>query len=308
MNTENCEIGRGVRQGCLLSPTLFSIFVERMMLEAINGLEEGISVGGELIRDVRFADDQAMLGSTERGLQKVMDRLNDTARKYMMKINIKKTKVMKISKKGGGKIDIYVNGERIEQVTKFKYLGAWLTEDGKCDVEIRSRLAMAKDAFNKRKELLSKRMNIDTKKRIAKALVWSVALYGAETWALRAEDIKRIEAFEMWVWRKMQKVRWSERKTNKEVLEMIDEQRSLMDRIIRSKKKWIGHIVRGDGLLKEVIEGRMVGKRPRGRKRIGFLNLIKKGTYGEMKRMAEDRNVWRSWMPELGPVARQNTN
>ena len=167
---------------------------------------------------------------------------------------------------------------------------------------------MAKDAFNKRKELLSKRMNIDTKKRIVKALVWSIALYGAETWALRAEDIKRIEAFEMWVWRKMQKVRWSERKTNEEVLEMIDEQRSLMDRIIRSKKKWIGHIVRGDGLLKEVIEGRMVGKRPRGRKRIGFLNLIKKGTYGEMKRMAEDRNVWRSWMPELGTVARQNTN
>ena len=124
---------------------------------------------------------------------------------------------MKISKKGGGKIDIYVNGESNEQVTKFKYQGAWLTEDGKCDVEIRSRLAMAKDAFNKRKELLSKRMNIDTK-----ALVWSVALYGAETWALRAEDIKRIEAFEMWVWRKMQKVRWSERKSNEEVLEMIE--------------------------------------------------------------------------------------
>ena len=101
-------------------------------------------------------------------------------------------------------------------------MGAWLTEDDKCDVEIRSRLAMAKDAFNRRKELLSKRMNIDTKKRIVKALVWSVALYGAETWALRVEDIKRIEAFEMWVWRKMQKVRWSERKSNEEVLEMIE--------------------------------------------------------------------------------------
>ena len=107
---------------------------------------------------------------------------------------------MKISIKGGGKIDIYVNGERIEQVTKFKYFGPLLTEDGKCDVEIRSRLAMAKDAFNKRKELLSRRMNIDTKKRVVKALIWSVAQYGAETWALRAEDIKRIEAFEMWVW------------------------------------------------------------------------------------------------------------
>ena len=72
----------------------------------------------------------------------------------------------------------------------------------------------------------------------------------------------------------MQKVRWSERRTNEEVLEMVDEKRSLMDRIIRSKKKWIEHIVQGDGLLKEMIEGRMDGKRPRGRRRIGFLNVI----------------------------------
>ena len=78
---QNCDVGRGVRQGCLLSPILFSIYVERMMLEAMDSLEEGVLVGGELIRDVRFADDQAMLGSTESGLQKVMDRLNDTARK-----------------------------------------------------------------------------------------------------------------------------------------------------------------------------------------------------------------------------------
>ena len=82
----------------------------------------------------------------------------------------------------------------------------------------------------------------------------------------------------------MQKVRSSERRTNEEVPEMVDEKRSLMNRVIRSKKKWIGHIVRGDGLLKEVIVGRMDAKRPRGRRRIGFLNVIKKGAYGEMKR------------------------
>ena len=93
---------------------------------------------------------------------------------------------------------------------------------------------------------------------------------------MRAEDIKRIKAFEIWVWRIMQKVRWSERRTNEEVLEMVDEKRSLMDRVIRSEKKWIEHIVRGDWLLKEMTEGRMVGKRPRGRRRIGFLNVIKK--------------------------------
>ena len=100
--TDPCEVGRGVRQGCLLSPLLFSIYVERMMMEAMDGSKQGIKVGGQLVRDVRFADDQAMLDETESGLQIVMDRLSHTAEDYGMKINVKKTKVMKISKKVGG--------------------------------------------------------------------------------------------------------------------------------------------------------------------------------------------------------------
>ena len=200
--------------------------------------------------------------------------------------------------KVGGIVNIYVNGKRIEQVNKFRYLGALLTEDGRCDAEIRSRIAMAKNAYNKRRELLSQRMSLETKKRIVKALVWSVALYGAETWTLRTVDIKRIEAFEMWIWRRMEKVSWTEKKTNEEILKSVQERRCLMERVIRTKKKWIGHIVRGDGLLKEVIEGRMEGKRPRGRKRIGMLNEMKEGTYGLMKRRAEDRSLWRRWMPD----------
>ena len=72
-----------------------------------------------------------------------------------MKIIVKKTKVMVISRKGGGVVKITLNGERIEQVAKFCYLGAWITEDGRCDTEIRSRIALAKAAFNRRNELLT---------------------------------------------------------------------------------------------------------------------------------------------------------
>ena len=67
------------------------------------------------------------------------------------------------------------------QVTKFKYLGAWITEDGRSDLEVRTRIAMAKESFSKRRELLTKGLNVDTKKKIIKTLVWSVALYGCET-------------------------------------------------------------------------------------------------------------------------------
>jgi len=290
-------IGRGVRQGCPLSPLLFSIYAEGMMIEAFEDSKEGIRVGGELVRDVKFADDQGMVESTEIGLQTVMNRLNATAQRYNMKINVAKTKTMVVSKNGGITVKIMVGGQMIEQVKRFKYLGATLTEDGKCLADVKIRIAAAKDAFNKRRELLTKRMRKEVKKRIIKSLIWPVALYGCETWTLRAEEIGKLNAFEMWTWRRMERVSWKDKKSNEEVLKDVGEDRKLVELIVRRKKNWIGHIVRGNGLLKQVIEGRMEGKRPRGRPRMGMIDDLKEGSYVAMKRRAEDRQKWRVWMP-----------
>src|SRR6476469_1497573 len=92
--------GRGVRQGCPLSPLLFSIYAKIMMKEALENVEEGIRVGGELIKDVIYADDQGMVANTETGLQSLMDSLNTTAKHYNKRINIKKTKAMVVSRNG----------------------------------------------------------------------------------------------------------------------------------------------------------------------------------------------------------------
>src|SRR6478609_4172546 len=94
-------IGRRVRQGCPLSPLLFSIYAKIMMKQALENVEEGIRVGGELIKDVKYADDQRMVANTEAGLQSLMDSLNTTAKHYDMKINIKKTKAMVVLINGG---------------------------------------------------------------------------------------------------------------------------------------------------------------------------------------------------------------
>ena len=99
----------------------------------------------------------------------------------------------------------------------------YMISDAKCHIEIKTRIAMGKEAFDKRKEILRGKLNKNLKKRIIKVMVWSVVTYGAETWTMRKEDIKRLEAFEMWVWRKMEKVSWTEHKTNEEVLQMADE-------------------------------------------------------------------------------------
>ena len=158
---------------------------------------------------------------------------------------------------------------------------------------------MAKDAVSKRKDLLSGGLSRVVKKRIIKSMVWSVALYDAETWTIRKDDIRKIEAFEMWIWRKIERISWTEKITiYEEVLRRVGESRTMMMTIVRRKKNWIGRIIRGEGLLREVIEGKMVGKTGPGRPRIGMLNeLLERDTYGNMKRRAEDRTGWRDWMP-----------
>ena len=290
-------IGRGVRQGCPLSPLLFSIYAEMMMVEAMQDIEEGVKVGGELVKDVKFADDQGMVASTENGLQRLVSALEMTAKNYDMKINVKKTKCMVVSKEVGAKVNIVIEGQIVEQVTKFKYLGAMITEDGRSLTDVKVRIGMAKEAFNKRKELLTKRMSKALKKKIVKTIVWPVALYGCETWTLRKEEIDRLNALEMWIWRRMERVSWKDHTTNEMILGAVGEKRCLVETILKRKKGWIGHVLRGGGLLRDVIEGRMEGKRTRGRPRMGMIDELKGDSYVNMKRRAENRDEWRCWTP-----------
>ena len=102
---------------------------------------------------------------------------------------------------------IYVDGQQVEQVSQFRYLGSLISEDGYCTKEIRSRIEMANKVFMEKKKLFTGKMNLELKKRIMKCLVWSAALYAAETWTLTQTD-RRSEAFEMWIWRRMEKISW----------------------------------------------------------------------------------------------------
>ena len=120
---------------------------------------------------------------------------------------------------------------------------------------------------------------------------------GCETWTLRKDEIRRLEAMEMWLWRRMEKISYTERVTNEEVLRRVGEERQLLNLIRNRKKNRIGHILRGDGIVKEVIEGRMEGKRSRGRPRAGMLDDLVVVSYGDTKRRAENRGEWRSWLP-----------
>ena len=182
-----------------------------------------------------------------------------------------------------------------------------ITEDGRSEKEVRRRIALAKDAFMEHRMLLTKSLNQTLKKRLAKSLVWSVLLYGSEAWTLKKDDIRRLESFEMWVWRRMEKISWTERVRNEEVLRRVGEERTLINTIWRRKARWTGHVIRSEGLLRTVIEGRAEGKRPRGRTRRMMLDDIKQGqTYHAMKKAALNREGWRR-LTHAGPASGQNT-
>src|SRR5688572_32510824 len=138
-----------------------------------------------------------MVESSEKWLQTLMNKLNDTAKKCNMKINVQKTKTMVMCKNGGGVVSITIDGQRVEQVESFKYLGAIISEHGRSLNDVKTRIALAKDAFNKRNELLTKGLSRSLKTRLVKVLVWPVVLYGCEKWTLRRAEIDKLEALEM---------------------------------------------------------------------------------------------------------------
>jgi hypothetical protein len=121
--------------------------------------------------------------------------------------------------------------------------------------EIKSRIAMAQ-AFDKKKNLFTSKLDLNLSKKLVKCYIWSIALCGAETWTLRKEDLKYLESFEMWCWRRMKKISWTDRVRNDEILQRVKKDRNIIQTIKISKANWIGHILRRNCLLKHVIEGK----------------------------------------------------
>jgi hypothetical protein len=111
-----------------------------------------------------------------------------------------------------------IEQKQLGNVKTFKYLGSILTNDGICTCEIKCRIAMAKAAFNKKRTLFTSTLNLGLRKKLGKCYIWSIALYGAETWTLRAVDQKPLESFEMWCWGRMEKISWTDHVRSEDVL------------------------------------------------------------------------------------------
>jgi hypothetical protein len=187
----------------------------------------------------------------------MINRLIEIGRRYRMEMNMEKTKVMSISRQPYP-VKIMIDRKQLENVEYFNYLDSMITNYARCTREIKSRIAVAKAAFNK-KTLFTSKLNLNLRKKLVSCCIWSIAVYGAQEWTLRKVDQKYLESFEMWFWRIME-ISWTGRVRNEEVLNRVKEERNILHTIKRRRANWICHILHRYCLLKHVIEGKLEGR------------------------------------------------
>ena len=180
VKTEWVDIRRGVRQECVLSPDLFSLYGQKCMEELED--MDGIKIGGRNITNVRYTDDTVLIADSETKLLSLIIALNESCRRRQ-RININKTEVMGITKRRKRlRVRVNVRGRNIKQVENFKYLGSIISENTNCEKEIKTKIGVAKTAFGKMKKMLTNiPMNMDLRLRLLRCYVWSTLLYGCET-------------------------------------------------------------------------------------------------------------------------------
>ena len=263
--TDNIDIRKGVRHGCILSPLLFNIYAENIMREALKEWESGNSIGGRMVTNLRYADDTTLLTGTKEDLVELVERVRRPREKAGLYMNVGKTKVMTTGDIG----QVTVDGKDIEVVTKFVFLGALITKDGLCEKEVRRK----KNSYGKSRNggLTSiwkdRGVTMETKVKLVKVLVFTIVLYGAETWTMRKHERRKIDAFELWCWRRVLRVSWMERKTNIWIIENIKPEWTQESRVPKAALSYFGHVVRAGGMEDDVMLGRMNGARRRGRPR-----------------------------------------
>jgi len=253
---------------------LFNLYGEKIFRE-IDELE-GVRVGGYNMNNLRFADDSTLVATSQQGLQDLLNNVNAESKRKGLEINRKKTVCMVISKKQSSYCRLLIGNDQIQQVDKFNYLGRYITESGKCDIEIKRRIELARGTFDRLEKILRhQKMPMSTRMRVLQCYVISTLLYGCESWTISGAMEKKLEAAEMWFLRKMQRIPWTDRVTNEEVLKRAGTKRTLLSTIRRRQLEFLGHVVRKEGLENLVLTRKIEGNRYRGRQRKTFLGSLR---------------------------------
>ena len=213
------EIRKGVRQGCLISPSIFNLYTEKVLRDSADVSGIGVTVSGRRISNLRYADDIVLMAESQEELQELVDSVNNKGKEYGLKINSGKTKVMTFSKAGDLSCQLTVDGTLIEYVDRFVYLGAVFSANMDGRNTIRTRAGIAKSKFRDFDHVWKDQsLSLSLKKQFLKAVVWPVFTYACETWSMRKAERDSINAFEMCCYRRILRVPWVDHITNETIL------------------------------------------------------------------------------------------